>query len=268
MSDLSTRTLAPLIANTSKRLGVDLPKPVLEAIESANTIRSARRSIVQDVPNLTAAVATAVLANKDPLASKDVQRALLVGQLDAANIEIRLGNHADDRAASAIIEHSEAIVDTWRPIVERANEALIEFRTIAPGVDMFDDHLATRLPAASLTPWGRARECAAHLEILAKGWQQLAQAAGVHILPNAGRPLIFADVPLDLLSQLDNNAKAGDVVSLDVPLDLANLDTYAERAARITRERQEAQQFLDNAPERAREERRKTFGMVRIPQAS
>jgi hypothetical protein len=263
MSDLATRTLAPLVANTSKRLGVDLPQPVLDAMATANTLRTARRSLFNDVPDLTTAVASAVLANKDPLASKDVQRALLAQQLDAVNIESRLSNRADDFAAAAVLENAPAIIDSWRPIVENADEALREFRTLAPGADLFDIALGARLPARTLTPWGRARESAALLEILAKGWRQLAKATSVH-MPDGAQPLIFADLSLEQLAQLDRNAKADDVVRLDVSLQLADFGTYAERVARLLQDRRDAQAYEDNAPARAREERRKLMA-IRIP---
>jgi hypothetical protein len=155
------------------------------------------------------------------------------------------------------------VIATWRPTVERANQALQEFREVAPGADLFDNHLAQTLPSQALTPWGRAREFTALLEQLGQGWQALATAAGTYI-PQLGRPLILAELTPEQIATLGRNPKCDAVARLDVPLDLADTKTYAERTARLAQMEQERRDYEAAAPERARELRRSLVA-IRIP---
>lgn len=262
MSNLETRTVAPIVSATSKRLGVELPEPVAEAIATGQRLRDAEREGYLEAPDLGASVAAAILAGKNPLASKDVQHSILAEQV-RSRIGDRLSHHGHQLAADAILEHADAVIDSWRPTVEQADEALSAFREAAPGADLFDDTLATSLPAHALTPWGRAREAVSLLDQLGKGWTAIATAGSIY-MPHGARPLIVADVPLEQLLTLGRNPQCSDVARIDVPLSLANTATFTERVARLARERAEHQEYVANAPERAREERRKLVAM-RIP---
>jgi hypothetical protein len=266
MNDLATRTAAPLVLATTKRLGVEVPKPLADALARVDRLRNERRTI-DDTPDVTAAVAAAIWAGKDPLTSKEVQRAALATQLKELNIGHRLGDYADQHAAAALVEHADALIEAWRPVVEKADQVLRRFRELVPGVDPLHPDLPAGLPTAALTPWGEAREAAAQLEQLGKGWQALA-GAGAAYIPQNSRPLIVADLTLDQLEQLGTNAKCDAVASLDVSLDLASPSTFTERVQKIAQARGEQQAWNDAAPERAREERRQTLGIVRIPAAS
>lgn len=265
MSDLATRTTAPLVVATCKRLGVDVPEVLADALATANRLRSDRRAF-DDAPDLTAAVAAAIWAGKDPFTSKDVQRAALAVQFKEMNMGHRLGGYADQHATAALVEHADAVIEAWRPVVEKADLAFRRFRELVPGVDPLGPDMPTGLPTAALTPWGEAREAAALLEQLGKGWQALASIGAAYI-PQGGRPLIVADVPLEQLAQLGTNPKCDDVARLDIPLDLADTKTYAERVARLAREQQEQQSHAAGAPQRAREERRRLMG-IKIPGAA
>lgn len=267
MRDIETRTLAPLVAATTKRLGADLPAPVAEAMETAQRLRSVDLSEVTEGPDLGAAVAAAVLAGRSLLSDKAVQRAMHAKALSDERLGERLAAHAAWLAAEAVIKHAGAVVDAWRPAVERANEALQDFRSAAPGADLTDDTLASRLPALALTPWGRAREATALLGQVEKGWTALARAAGVSMPHFGGRPLIVADLSLEELDVLGAGAHADAVAKLDVPLDLADLTTYADRTARLAESLQGRADYDAAAPDRAREERRRTFA-IRVPAAS
>lgn len=268
MSDLATRTAAPLVVATSRRLGVDLPKPLEAALDAADKLRRGRvenhlgSSVDAD---LTDALAKAVWAGRDPLADKAVQRAALAAQLMSANIGPRLEGYAAQHAADALSEHADALVETWRPVVERIDKAFARFRKLAPGADLLDKHLPTGLPTKALTPWGEAKEAAAQLDQLGKGWTALAAAASLYMGDNSTRPLIVADLALEQLDTLGNRAKPIDVASLDVSLDLASLDTYADRLARLVKARGERVAYDAAAPERVREKRRQLMGTVVIP---
>lgn len=262
-SDLATRTAAPLVVATCKRLGVEPPKVLTDALATTAKLRTERRTL-DDIPDVTAAVAAAILSGKDPLTSKEVQRAALAKQLVELNIGHRLAGYADQHATAALVTHADAVIDAWRPVVEKADKALRRFRELVPGVDPLDPDLPAGLPTAALTPWGEAREAAAQLEQLGKGWQAIAGAGAAYIPPN-GRPLIVADLTLDQLEQLGSNPKCDAVARLDVPLDLADTKTYAERVARLAKARGDRHDHEAAAPERARERRRQALGMVRIP---
>lgn len=263
MSDLATRTALPFVVATSKRLGATLPPKLTEALESADRLRSERRAL-RDVPDITAAVAASILAGKDPLASKDVQRAALAHQLNDLNIENRLNDHAHQRGANALLEHADAIIDSWRPAVEKAEQALQRFRDLVPGVNPLEDGLPTGLPTQALTPWGEAREAAAIVDEVGKGWHALASIGAAYIGQH-GRPIMVADLSYDQVTSLGGNPKCIDVVRLGVPIELASTTTYAERAARLAEGAQERRAHDAAAPERAREERRQQMGVVMIP---
>jgi hypothetical protein len=268
MNDLATRTAAPLIAATSRRLGVDLPKPVAEALEAATKLRdSAWEQRLGDTTDVATAVAEAIWADRDPLASKAVHRALLATQLSHADVEAALRNHADQHTADAIIEHADAIIDTWRPAVERAEQAFARFREMAPGVDPLDQHLPAGLPVRALTPWGEAKEGAALIEQVAKGWHAFATVGAARLLHNT-RPLIVADLTLEQLEGLGTRAKVEHVAALDVTIELASIETFTNRVDRLERARAERADYEAAAPERAREERRRTLAIAKIPGAA
>ncbi|GAA1446406.1 hypothetical protein GCM10009641_69900 [Mycobacterium cookii] len=263
MSDLATRTALPFVVATTKRLGATLPPKLAEALESVERLRTERRAF-KDVPDITAAVAASILAGKDPLASKDVQRAAIAQQLIDLNIEHRLNEHAHQRGANALLEHADAVIDSWRPAVEKAEAALRRFRDLVPGVSPLDDGLPVGLPTQALTPWGEAREAAAIVEEVGKGWHALANLGAAYVGQH-GRPIMVADLTYEQVQGLGTTPKCIDVIRLDVPIELASTTTYAERAARIAQGAQDHQNYEAAAPERAREERRQQMGVVMIP---
>ncbi|WP_210441513.1 hypothetical protein [Nocardioides xinjiangensis] len=256
MSDLATRTAAPLVTAASRKLGIDLPADLATALAEADRVRSGRH-LHHETPDVAAAVADAILANKDPLSSKDVHRAALAATLLDLNIDNRLDGHATKLAAAALREHADAVIDTWRPVVERINAALQRFREHVPAGDPRADGLPTGLPAKALTPWGEAREALDKLDTIAQGWIALANVGAPYAGGmNVTRPLIVADLNLEQLDSLGTNPKCPDVTRLDVPLELASTAAYAERVARIQREKTQRQAYEAAAPERAREQRR------------
>jgi hypothetical protein len=269
MSDLATRTAAPLVLATSRKLGAEIPAPLAKKLADVDRLRAERRTL-RDVPDVAAAVADAILAGKDPLASKDVQRAALAGTLDGLNISGRLDTYAHDRSAAALLEHADEVIDTWRPTVERADKALKRFREFVPAGDPRADGHPTGLPAKALTPWGEAREAADLLEKIGQGWMALASIGAANVGGSGGRPIIVADLSAEQLASLGSNPKCIDVTRLDVTLNLASTTTYAERAERIAREEQERNAYAAAAPDRAREKRRELarqagMGVVMIP---
>lgn len=260
MNDLETRTVAPLVTATANRLGTQLPKPVTDAIAAGQQLREAHREGALDAPDLTAAVAAALWAGKDPLTSKDVQRAALAHQLRQASVFDRLDHYARARVAEAIVEHADAIIDTWRPVIAKADDALREFHRLAPDADLADTSLANQLPTHALTPWGRAREASGLLDQVGQGWQAIANAARIPI-PHNARPLIVADLTLDQVDELGGRPTCAAVARIDVPLDLANLATFTDRARRLTQAQQDRAQHTATATDRAREQRRQTYGI-------
>lgn len=271
MTDLATRTAAPLVLATSRKLGVEVPAGLAEKLADVDRLRSERRTL-RDVPDVAAAIADAILAGKDPLASKDVQRAALATTLSNLNIESRLDAHAHEMSARALLEHADDVIDSWRPVVERADKALKRFRELVPNGDPRADGLPTGLPTQALTPLGEAREAADLLEKVGQGWVALASIGAANVDGPGGRPIIVADLSAEQVSRLGSKAKCIDVTRLDVTLDLASTTAYTQRAERVAREQQEHAAYIAAKPDRAREERRQTtrdqlqrFGVVMIP---
>lgn len=263
MTDIATRTAAPLVLNVSRKLGVEIPKALAEALDEAATLRT--REVIPATPSVPEAVAQAVLAGRDPLTSKEVQRAALALTLSQLNLEHRLREYADERAAAALREHADAVIDTWRPTVERIDQAFANFRALVPGVDPLAEHLPTGLPTKALTPWGEAKEAAALLEQIVKGWQAIASVGTANIRESRHRLLIVADCTPEQMTELGTRAKPQDVARFDLPLDLASVQTFAERVKRMDQALEASHEYAAAAPERAREERRRQFGMVMIP---
>lgn len=264
-TDLATRTAASLVAATSRKLGVDLPKPLAAAFADADRLRSPEALEQLNDASLTAAVADAIFTGRDVLASKDVQRAVTALTLSQFNIEHRLSEHAYERSAAALQAHADAVIETWRPVVVQINAAFVRFRAIAPGVDPLDPDLPAGLPTKALTPWGEAKDAAARLEQVAQGWRALA-SVGVAYMPEGTRPLVVADLTFEQLDGLGLRPSAQDVARFDVPLDLATTQTFAERVERISQERGEHREQGDAASGRARRQQLgDAFGVVRIP---
>jgi hypothetical protein len=262
MSDLATRTSTALVAATSRQLGVTLPEKLQRAIDDANTLREHGAQF--NAQPVAQAVAEAVLANRDPLTSKAVQNAVLAATLGQLNLEAQMSQYAFSLSAHALRECADEVIDTWRPAVQAIGQTFANFRDIVPGVDPLSADLPTGLPTRALTPWGEAKEAAARLGSIVKGWQSIASLCGVSV-DTFNRPLILAELSLEQLREMGDRPKPEAVARFDVPVDLASLSTFHERLQRLTDERNAQQAYADAAPERAREDRRKAMGVVMIP---
>lgn len=243
-----------------RHVGADLPAATLKAISTADALRKISvDDVVGEGPALADAVAAAVRAGTEPLASPDVQRALHAEHMAQVNITARLGDLGNREIIAALTEHADAIIETWRPVAEQAGEALAAFRAIAPGADITDATIASRLPARALTPWGAARDATARLEQVAAAWTQLAEITSHAYIHHGNRPLILADLDFDQLDQLGHNPKPGTVAQLDVSIELATAAEFAERAARINAARAEHGAERAAAPARAQEAAARQF---------
>lgn len=248
----SNRTAISMFNQYLRHVGADLPPAARKAVASAEALRKiSADQVIGEGPSLADAVAAAVRAGTEPLASTDVQRALHAEQMAQANISARLDALAAREVVAALTEHAEAIIETWRPVTEQAGEALAAFRAIAPGADITDAGIATQLPARALTPWGAARDAVDRLEHVAAAWAQLAEITGHAYIHNGNRPLILADLDFDQLDQLGHNPRPGTVAQLDVPIDLATAAQFGERAARINAARADHVAEQASAPARA-----------------
>lgn len=264
MSTLATRTVAPIVRATSDSLRVALPKPILDAIAAAEKLQATRREdpFTTAGAGLSSAVADALLAGKDPLDSKAVQRAALGMMLSEANMPGRLSGHADQILADAVAKHADEIIETWRPTVQRVSDTLANFRRLAPGADLNDAGIVGRLPAEALTPWGQAKEAVRLLDKVAQGWNAVASAVNLQIPDRGGRLLAFANLSLEQVNQLPSRSKPEALAQFDMALDLADVTTYRERTARLAEQMQEQMRYEAAAPERQREERRRSFGLM------
>lgn len=236
----SNRTAISMFNQYLRHVGADLPPAARKAVASAEALRKiSAEQVVGEGPTLADAVAAAIRAGTEPLASADVQRALHAEQMAQANIGARLDDLAGREVVAALTEHADAIIETWRPVTEQAGEALAAFRAIAPGADITDTGIATHLPARALTPWGAARDAVVRLEQVAAAWAQLAEITGQAYIHHGNRPLILADLNFDQLDQLGHNPKPGTVAQLDVSIDLASPEVFTERASRMNEARAE-----------------------------
>lgn len=255
MSQLATRTAAPLIESTTRALGATLPDNVAAAIAAARgRAHDHARHFEPAAVDLTAAIAAAVDEERDPLDCDRVRRAFMAHQLIEAKVPERLATLAQERAAAVIVDSVDQILDAWRPAVKKADKALSDFRKHAPGGDPTSEDYPRGLRPAALTPWGMAKESAHVLEQVAQGFNALASLGAVR--PTEWRPLILADLSAAQLDTLGRRARATAVLSLDVHLDLPTADAYHQRLERIDRERGEQQRWESAAPQRARQERR------------
>jgi len=233
----ATRTTLAAITGLARQLGTDLPDAVTAAAADLQTLRTARPSHNDDVPDIGTAYADAILAGRDPLASKDVQRAVLFASVSQMNIDNRLEIEGCNRVATALEQHADEIIETWRPAVAMATAAIDSFMFIAPGADLSDPDIARKLPAVALTPWGEARNALADLAKIAQVWLTLAQATGLRARLQGCRPLIFADLSYEAVQSKGHDPQAEVAALLTAEVELASRATFEARAAAFADER-------------------------------
>lgn len=240
-----------IITQTARQLNTPLPPELTDAHTTLLALQGKLPERRPDDTALTAALVAAMEAGRDPLTDKAVTRELAAKQLAALEPSLMIQAHIDQQVAALLFRHADTIIDTWRPLIDEANEALTEYRAVCPGVDLSDTNTVSSLRVQQMTPWGRAREAVMTLDRIAQAWTTMCTAAGLARIDVSARPLIFADLTLDQLDTLGDRPDPTAVSGLDVTLNLASPDEYQRRTTTLDSDRQRRRQTDDQATARA-----------------
>ncbi len=225
--DAEVRACFTLVPQTSKMLGVDLPKLIAEALALTKT-RPPELAAAPTTVELAAAIASAVQADRDPASDEDVRTLLARRQLSELNIGHQIAAHAAHQLGEAIKQNAEHIVNTWRVSLAVEAEALAAAKATVGAGDVEDiTHMKNpTVPAAGA--WATARTSGARFDTAAKSWWMLASVAGVACNPHR-RALVLGSVTLDQWRALPDRPTAWEFLCAGGNLDLATFDSWAER---------------------------------------
>lgn len=239
------------ITQTARQLAAPLPQDLTDAHTQLVALQGKLPERPRDTAALAAALVAAMEAGHDPLTDRAVTRELAARQLASLEPSLMIQAHIDQQVAALLFRHADTIIDTWRPLIDQANEALTEYRAVCPGIDLGDTDTVGSLLPRQMTPWGRAREAMMTLDRIAQAWTTLCTATGLARIDVTARPLMFADLTLDQLDTLGDRPNPTAVTGLDVTLNLASPDEYQRRSAALEHARQQRRQADDQAAARA-----------------
>lgn len=243
---MSIAGLLSIIIRTSTAAGVALPKPVEQAIADGEKVLNASNGIASSVEQLTAAVAIAVLADRDPGLDPEVQRLATRRQLGLT--PTALNEWGEHRIRAALTEHADAIVETWRAASVTAGEVLAAAHETLGDTDLADTRaIVTRGPEAA-GAWANAEGAIRLLNALTEGWYTLASITRFASDQNS-TTLRLADLDVATFDAVGRNATAWEIVKAGGTIELATRDTYPQRIARGLNDRKAIQVAAERAAE-------------------
>lgn len=226
MLDAETRACFTQVPQTSRMLGVDLPKPVADAI-NLSTVRPPDVAAPTTV-ELAEALAAAVEADRDPAADPTVQTLLTRRQLAELNIGYQLAGHAEHQLGQAIKNNAEAIVASWRKALAADSKALAAAKDTLGPLNA-EDVVSMRSPRPEVAAaWAVSRTSGARFDTAVGAWWILARAAGVPCNPYR-RACVYGPATAEQHRALPARPTAWETVCAGIDLDLATYETWAER---------------------------------------
>lgn len=185
---MTTSTARMLVAQTAKKLGIELPRALQSELKAAADLQGRVLAFLPDRTrdDLTTAVLAELKAKRDPLESPAVQRAVLAFQISNAEISSAANHASEDIVRSALLDNSDDILATWSQALDPDADDLMTAAEQMGDVDLNEVGTIRAHPVA----YGMAMDALERFEIAAQGAQQLAALRNVTVPSTA---LYFLD---------------------------------------------------------------------------
>lgn len=221
------------LQRNAKAIGAPLPNKIAAGIRRARELGDGLDAIAANDAALPTAVLAAVAEGRDPAADPDVQRAvtaLTLADVGPANA-VRSAIAAELR--SLIVNNVDAIVATWRPVVDAASETMAAHVEILRDVDLDDATAVVRRGGAAADAWGAVRGAEATLTAVSSAWRGLRLSFGSGVPERRYFALILATAPAYV--ELGEALTSWQTVKAGHSLTLAGLDELQERIEEVHR---------------------------------
>lgn len=237
--DPATRSHIAAVRGALAAIGKTFPKPVLDALEEHDRIKAAAREFTPATEDQIAdAVATALLADRDPATDENVRRLLTASTLGgnlAAGYGLNLEAPAMGRVVAALTATADTIIDALIGPADEAGRDLTQASDLLGDQD--DPAAIIRAGVAAVEAWTRAQKARKIIATIDAGWYALASLSGFDTSQNT--PVLrITPASLDLIEKVGRRADAWAVVRAGGVISLADRETLRERIDDIDTESQ------------------------------
>lgn len=235
---MTARAHISQVQTAFKAAGKRLPEPVRTALDEAATVHRA------ELPGggldlIAAAVADAILSERDPIEDADVQRSVVVQALGGPvgdGLPRALERHTDGRIVEAVREHWDEILSDLVATASDAGQTLTKAHDVLGDVELDDEATIIRLGPDAVRRWADARDAVTTLRIIGQGWSALNHL--VRFASDALPPTLrMSDADLDDIETLGKRADVWSLVRAGLTISLADATTARERQNKITEQR-------------------------------
>lgn len=234
------------IRSVSKRVGIDVPAELTDDLErikatAAEVERAATVRRDEAAAELAAAMRAALTAGRDPFRDKAVTAARVAVAAAGVPVVGIVREWADEARAAALRDHLPALLSQWSAVIDEAQRHIAAVREAAPTADLTDRDAGSMVPVSHATSWGMAVEGCRKADLLARLWQDVARASGAIGYRDTVPALILADLDAFHVSELGRDVKAAHIAQKGHRLELATVEQYKARAARVAEQRAAAE---------------------------
>ena len=246
---------------TARDLGIELPTALVDDLAALDAVTQRSAQARTDANALPELLLDCGIEGRDPAKDKSVTAAAHLATITQPGTLGAVMALLDQRRADTIRQHVPAILAAFAPFVSEADAAISTARDTIPGLKL-NRAAMSGIDADHLTIFGKAFEAVQHLDQIVTTWQFLATAARVaSVQPYTAPAMILCpDITTAALDALPNVTVAG-LAEAGHRFELATVDDYRNRAARLDAERDQ----IDQRKREARESNRyaaASYGLV------
>lgn len=241
LSGITVRTVMSQLVQLGTAYGAPIPDALTDTINRLEHVATTAAAPQTVRGGLAAAIVAAAEDGRDVLEDTDVRRHIAADALARNYPRDEVETILEARRVAALAQHAPELVATWQPMIEAAQSTLAAARKALPGIDQMGAGDIGALRPGQLKTWGEAREARLLVVHIAKAWGLLVIAAELARVTDATRPLTITDASLTELDAIPRGAKVDDVVVSGLALSLPTPAQFAQRVARIERERADRQ---------------------------
>jgi len=243
----SDSMLARQVINVINATGIKVPAAVTDTWAQVGLLNSTVQKITPG--DLAAAVATAILAGRDPASDPDVLRVLAINQLTSnVNLSGAVAALGYDRFRAACLEHADAIVKAWRRPFSDAAATLTAAHQRIGHLQLDDTSTILRAGGDIAAVWASATAAVGVIDTITAGWTALGELTRTAPADRNHAVLRVADVDYQTWTAKQLHGKRmtpWELVLAGLTLSLPTAREYRERVAAITAARQAEAQLGD-----------------------
>lgn len=170
---MNTNAILSVLRATLKRLDVELPGAVAQALSDRDTlIDAANKTKPVTETQVVGAWAEAMLSGRDPLTDPDVQR-LATAQALGGSIAHNVGQTAEARVVDALKANTTTILTALKTKADTAGTSLTAAYTVLGDTPLEDQATVVRAGSKALAAWESATLAVKVIQDVDLAWKQL-----------------------------------------------------------------------------------------------